>query len=103
MIDNNFFILDISKAKYNGLSIYKKFYKLTFHNIINLPSAVKTAKSRSQLTFRQIAGIRESAFSISLLFTITDGEEIIRQGFARWPDIIQVDFIKGVMPVLCTF
>ncbi|TCR03466.1 hypothetical protein EDF67_112125 [Sphingobacterium sp. JUb78] len=70
------------------MSIYKKFYKWTFHNIINLPSAVKTGKSRSQLTFRQIAGIRESAFSISQLFTIADGEEIIRQGFARWPDVI---------------
>ena len=49
---------------------------------------MKTGKSRSQLTFRQIAGIRESAFSISQLFTIADGEEIIRQGFARWPDVI---------------
>jgi len=56
--------------------------------ILNHPTAVKTAKSRSQLTFRQIAGIRESAFSISQLFTIADGEEIIRQGFARWPDVI---------------
>jgi hypothetical protein len=56
--------------------------------IHNHPEAVKTGKSRSQLTFRQIAGIRESAFSISQLFTIADGEEIIRQGFARWPDII---------------
>jgi len=57
-------------------------------DILNHPEAVKTAKSRAQLTFRQIAGIRESAFSISQLFTIADGEEIIRQGFARWPDMI---------------
>lgn len=56
--------------------------------ILNHPEAVKTAKSRSELTFRQIAGIRESAFSISQLFTIADGEEIIREGFARWPDMI---------------
>ncbi|CDS91592.1 hypothetical protein SF1_38790 [Sphingobacterium faecium NBRC 15299] len=56
--------------------------------ILNHPTVVKTAKSRAQLTFRQIAGIRESAFSISQLFTIVDGEEIIRQGFARWPDVI---------------
>jgi len=56
--------------------------------IFNHPTAVGTGKSRSQLTFRQIAGIRESAFSISQLFTIADGEEIIRQGFARWPDMI---------------
>jgi hypothetical protein len=56
--------------------------------ILNHPGAVKTAKSRSQLTFRQIAGIRESAFSISQLFTIADGEEIIRAGFARRPDVI---------------
>ncbi|MBB2951151.1 hypothetical protein [Sphingobacterium sp. JUb56] len=55
---------------------------------INHPTSVKTGKSRSQLTFRQVAGIRESAFSISQLFTIADGEEIIRAGFARWPDII---------------
>ncbi|MEN5436742.1 hypothetical protein ABE545_24140 [Sphingobacterium faecium] len=56
--------------------------------ILNHPEAVKIAKSRAQLTFRQIAGIRESAFSISQLFTIADGEDIIRQGFARWPDVI---------------
>ncbi|MEN5058730.1 hypothetical protein [Sphingobacterium kitahiroshimense] len=56
--------------------------------ILNHPEAVKIAKSRAQLTFRQIAGIRESAFSISHLFTIADGEDIIRQGFARWPDVI---------------
>ncbi len=35
-----------------------------------------------------MGGNRESAFSISQLFTIAYGEEIIRQGFARWPDII---------------
>ncbi|WP_447768209.1 hypothetical protein [Sphingobacterium faecium] len=52
------------------------------------PEAVKSAKSRAQLTFRQIAEIRESAFSISQLFTIADGEEIIREGFARWQDLI---------------
>ncbi|MEJ5146403.1 hypothetical protein [Sphingobacterium sp. MYb388] len=52
------------------------------------PEAVKSAKSRAQLTFRQIAGIRESAFSISQLFTIANGEEIIREGFARWQDLI---------------
>jgi len=56
--------------------------------ILNHPEAVKTAKSRSELTYRQIAGIRESAFSISQLFTLADGEEIIREGFARWPDMI---------------
>jgi hypothetical protein len=56
--------------------------------ILNHPRAVRTGKSRTQLTFRQIAGIRESAFSISQLFTIVDGEEIIRAGFARWPDVI---------------
>jgi hypothetical protein len=57
--------------------------------ILEHPTAVKTAaKSRTQLTFRQIAGIRESAFSISQLFTIQDGEEIIKDGFARWPDMI---------------
>ncbi|MCW2259212.1 MULTISPECIES: hypothetical protein [Sphingobacterium] len=59
--------------------------------ILNHPEAVKIAKSRAQLTFRQIAGIRESAFSISQLFTIADGEDIIRQGFARWPDVIAVE------------
>jgi hypothetical protein len=66
---------------------------------INHPSAIKTAKSISQLTFRQIAGIRESAFSISQLFTIADGEEIIRQGFARWPDIIagELELLKKRM------
>ncbi|MEN5195767.1 hypothetical protein [Sphingobacterium faecium] len=57
--------------------------------ILNHPTAVRTGKSRSQLTFRQIAGIRDSAFSISLLFTIADGEDSIRQGFARWPDMIE--------------
>ena len=56
--------------------------------ILNHPTAVKTAKSRSQLTFRQIAGIRESAFSISNLFTLSEGEQIIREGFDRWPDMI---------------
>ncbi|UXD70856.1 hypothetical protein MUK51_06075 [Sphingobacterium faecium] len=67
--------------------------------ILNHPTAVKTGKSRSQLTFRQIAGIRESAFSISQLFTIADGEEIIRQGFARWPDIIagELELLKKRM------
>ena len=57
--------------------------------ILNHLAAVRTGKSRSQLTFRQFAGIRESAFSISQLFTIADGEEIIRAGFARWPDMIR--------------
>lgn len=56
--------------------------------ILSHPTAAKIVKSRTQLTFRQIAGIRESAFSISQLFTITEGEEIIREGFARWPDMI---------------
>ena len=56
--------------------------------ILNHPTAVRTGKSRSQLTFRQIAGIRESAFSISNLLNIKEGEQIIKQGFARWPDII---------------
>ena len=56
--------------------------------VLNHPGAVKTARIRVHLTFRQIAGIRESAFSISQLFTIGDGEEIIRQGFTRWPDVI---------------
>ncbi|MEJ5092722.1 hypothetical protein GEO21_22000 [Sphingobacterium faecium] len=56
--------------------------------ILNHPTTVRTGKSRSQLTFRQIAGIRESAFSISHLFTLADGEEIIKEGFARWPDVI---------------
>jgi hypothetical protein len=67
--------------------------------IINHPTAAKTAKSRSQLTFRQIAGIRESAFSISQLFTIADGEEIIRVGFARWPDMIagELELLKKRM------
>jgi len=51
--------------------------------ILNHPEVVKTAKSSSHLTFRQIAGIRESAFSISLLFTKADGKEIIRSGFAN--------------------
>ncbi|MBB2950751.1 hypothetical protein FHR29_001483 [Sphingobacterium sp. JUb56] len=51
--------------------------------ILNHHEVIKAVKSRSQLTFRQIIGIRESAFSISQLFTITDGEEIIRAGFAR--------------------
>jgi hypothetical protein len=40
--------------------------------ILNNPTAVRIGKSRSQLTFRQIASIRESVFSISLLFTIVD-------------------------------
>ncbi|CDS91627.1 hypothetical protein BN1088_1430031 [Sphingobacterium sp. PM2-P1-29] len=53
--------------------------------ILNHPTAVRTVKSRSQLTFRQIAGIRESAFSISQLFTIADGEETMRACFAHWP------------------
>ncbi|MBB2950660.1 hypothetical protein [Sphingobacterium sp. JUb56] len=56
--------------------------------ILNHPESVKITKSRTQLTFRQIAGIRESAFSTSQLFTIADGEEIIREGIARWPDVI---------------
>ncbi|WP_400263102.1 hypothetical protein ACFX5U_08545 [Sphingobacterium sp. SG20118] len=56
--------------------------------ILKHPTAVKTSKSRAQLTFRQIAGIRESAFSISKLFTLEEGEYIIRQGFVRWPDMI---------------
>ncbi|MGA6121727.1 hypothetical protein [Sphingobacterium anhuiense] len=56
--------------------------------ILNHPTAVKTGKSRSQLTFRQIAGIRKSAFNISQLLTIADGEEIIRAAFARCPDMI---------------
>ncbi|MEN5088571.1 hypothetical protein ABE426_19060 [Sphingobacterium faecium] len=65
--------------------------------ILNHPTAVKTGKSRSQLTFRQIAGIRESAFSISQLFTIADGEEIINAGFARWPDVIagELELLKS--------
>lgn len=53
--------------------------------ILNHPIVVKTAKSRSQLTFRQISGIRESAFSISQLFTVADGEETMRACFAHWP------------------
>jgi hypothetical protein len=61
--------------------------------ILNHPTAVKTAKSSSQLTFRQIAGIRVSAFRISQLFTIADGEEIIRTGFARWPDVIAGELV----------
>ncbi|MEJ5148481.1 hypothetical protein [Sphingobacterium sp. MYb388] len=67
--------------------------------ILNHPEAVKTAKSRSELTFRQIAGIRESAFSISQLFTLADGEEIIREGFARWPDMIagELELLKKRM------
>jgi len=67
--------------------------------ILNHPTAVRTSKSRSQLTFRQIAGIRESAFSISQLFTIADGEDIIRQGFARWPDVIagELELLKKRM------
>ncbi len=36
--------------------------------ILNHPAAVKTAKSRGQLTLRHIPGIREWAFSISHLF-----------------------------------
>lgn len=67
--------------------------------ILNHPEAVKTAKSRSQLTFRQIDGIRVSAFSISQLFSLSDGEEIIRQGFARWPDIVagELELLKRRM------
>lgn len=63
------------------------------------PTAAKTAKSRAQLTFRQIAGIRESAFSISNLFTISEGEQIIREGFARWPDVIagELELLKKRM------
>ena len=56
--------------------------------ILKHPTAVKPGKSRAQLSFRQIAGIRESAFSISQLFSLADGEHIIKQGFARWPDMI---------------
>lgn len=64
--------------------------------ILQHPTAAKTVKNRGQLSFRQISGIRESAFSISQLFTIHDGEEIIRQGFARWPDLIaaELDLLK---------
>jgi len=40
--------------------------------ILNHPTAVRTGKSRAMLTFRQIAGIRESVFSISQLFTKSD-------------------------------
>lgn len=67
--------------------------------ILNHPGAIKTARTRGHLTFRQIAGIRDSAFSISQLFTIADGEEIIRQGFARWPDIIvgELELLKNRM------
>jgi hypothetical protein len=67
--------------------------------ILNHPTAVRTGKSRSQLTYRQIAGIRESAFTISLLFTIADGEEIIREGFSRRPDIIagELELLKRRM------
>ncbi|MGA6121714.1 hypothetical protein [Sphingobacterium anhuiense] len=65
--------------------------------ILNHPGAVRTGKSRAQLSFRQIAGIRESAFSISQLFTLADGEEIIREGFARWPDMIagELELLKS--------
>ncbi|MEN5088913.1 hypothetical protein MUB18_13395 [Sphingobacterium sp. PCS056] len=53
------------------------------------PTAVKVnTKGKAQLSFQQVAGIRESAFSISKLFTISEGEQVIRQGFARWPDMI---------------
>ncbi|MFD2904661.1 hypothetical protein [Sphingobacterium anhuiense] len=67
--------------------------------ILNHPAAVKTGKSRAQLTYRQIAGIRESAFTISQLFTIADGEEIINAGFARWPDMIirELELLKKRM------
>ncbi|MEN5197553.1 hypothetical protein [Sphingobacterium faecium] len=41
--------------------------------ILNHPGAIKTSRIRGHLTFRQIADIRESAFSISQLFTIADG------------------------------
>jgi len=41
--------------------------------IFNHPTAVGTGKSRSQLTFRNLADIYELAF-ISPLFTIADGE-----------------------------
>lgn len=64
------------------------------------PAALKTApKVKAHITFRQIAGIRESAFSISQLFTIDDGEQIIRQGFARWPDMIvgELELLKKRM------
>ncbi|GEM66327.1 hypothetical protein SF1_43090 [Sphingobacterium faecium NBRC 15299] len=65
--------------------------------ILNHPEAVKTVKSKAQLTFRQIAGIRESAFSISNLFSINEGEQIIRDGFARWPDVIagELELLKS--------
>ncbi|MEN5234276.1 hypothetical protein [Sphingobacterium faecium] len=56
--------------------------------ILNHPKAAKTTKSKAQLTFRQIAGIRESAFSISNLFSINERKQIIIEGFARWPDVI---------------
>ncbi|MEN5195803.1 MULTISPECIES: hypothetical protein [Sphingobacterium] len=41
--------------------------------------------------------IRESAFSISRLFTVVDGEEIVRAGFARWPDMIvgELELLKN--------
>lgn len=45
--------------------------------MLNYPEAVKTSKSRAQLTFRQIADIREYAFSISQLFTIADGKRLL--------------------------
>ena len=65
--------------------------------ILNHPEAVKTVKSKAQLTFRQIAGIRETAFSISNLFSINEGEQIIRDGFARWPDVIagELELLKS--------
>lgn len=65
--------------------------------ILNHPEAAKTVKSKAQLTFRQIAGIRESAFSISNLFSINEGEQIIRDGFARWPDVIagELELLKS--------
>lgn len=56
--------------------------------ILNHPEAVKTVKSKAQITFRQIAGIIESAFSISNLFSISEGGQILRAGFARWPDVV---------------
>ncbi|MCW2259483.1 MULTISPECIES: hypothetical protein [Sphingobacterium] len=40
--------------------------------ILNHPTAVRTGKSRSQLSFRQIAGIRESGLNIYQSFTISD-------------------------------
>ncbi|MNL10083.1 hypothetical protein D3C87_1308730 [compost metagenome] len=56
--------------------------------ILNYPEAAKIVKCKAQLTFRQIAGIRESAFSISNLFSINESKQIVRTNFARWPDVI---------------